>query len=144
ELVNYLCDGFNTAQRIRFQVEVETISLDVGIAIPLGLILNEAITNSIKYAFPENSGVITISLVESDDRLILTIADDGIGLPPDFDSLKPNSLGMRLMQGLSKEIDASFKIKSKSGTIISIVFTDDSVLRRLQITGSAENSEAIA
>ena len=52
ELVSYLADSFNTGQRIRFEFDVEPLELDVSQAVPLGLILNEAITNSIKYAFP--------------------------------------------------------------------------------------------
>src|SRR5690606_19095917 len=64
ELVSYLSECFNTGQRVRFDLNVDKLELDVGQAVPLGLILNEAITNSIKYAFPNSrEGVIFISLV---------------------------------------------------------------------------------
>ena len=63
ELVSYLADSFNTGQRIRYELDIEPLVLDVSQAVPLGLILNEAITNSIKYAFPEGrSGAISVAL----------------------------------------------------------------------------------
>jgi two-component sensor histidine kinase len=63
ELVSYLADSFNIGQRIRFEFAIEPLEMDVGQAVPLGLILNEAITNAIKYAFPnDRSGVVSISL----------------------------------------------------------------------------------
>jgi len=130
ELVSYLSDSFDTGQRIRFQVEIESFELDVAQAIPLGLILNEAITNSIKYAFPDREGLIHISIIEEDDYLLLTIADNGIGLPNDFDKVKTNSLGMKLMKGLSKEIDARFMIESKDGTSITIAFNGDTTAQQ--------------
>lgn len=124
ELVEYLRDSFNTKHRIRFEMNVEPVELDIAQAVPLGLILNEAITNAIKYAFPENkNGVITISMKrETSDHFSLTISDNGAGLPPDFDSERADSLGMSLMQGLSEDIGARFGIRGDNGTVITIQF----------------------
>ena len=124
ELVSYLADSFNTGQRIRFEFDVEPLELDVSQAVPLGLILNEAITNSIKYAFPdERNGIITISLSNNaGQHCMLTISDNGIGLPVQFNTKKPGSLGMSLMNGLSEDLGGTFCSENDNGTIVTISF----------------------
>ncbi|MXN90500.1 hypothetical protein GR160_04605 [Flavobacterium sp. Sd200] len=124
ELTQYLKDSFDLARYLTFEMDVEDMDMDVSQAVPLGLILNEAITNAIKYAFPGNSeGIISISLQNSvDDYFILKIADNGVGLPHDFDNRKINSLGMRLMNGLSGDLDGIFKIYNEIGTVVSVEF----------------------
>ena len=124
ELVGYLKDSFKTDNTIYFNLEVESIELDVATAIPLGLILNEAITNSIKYAFGEAGGEVTLQLIKKESFYLLTIADNGIGISKDFQQATPvTSLGMTLMKGLCKEIGAEFHIKADKGTIIAIKFS---------------------
>jgi two-component system, sensor histidine kinase PdtaS len=123
ELVGYLKDSFKTDNTIYFNLEVEPIELDVSIAIPLGLILNEAITNSIKYAFNGAGGEVTLQFIKKESFYLLTIADNGIGISADFQQATPvTSLGMTLMKGLCKEIGAEFHIKADKGTIITIKF----------------------
>jgi two-component sensor histidine kinase len=124
ELVSYLCDSFVIGQHVRFEFNIEPLELDVAQAIPLGLILNEAITNAIKYAFPDNrQGVISISLSNMTSNLfLLSISDNGIGMPVHFDNSKPGSLGMSLMSGLSEDLDGTFAIESDKGTTIKISF----------------------
>ena len=127
ELVSYLADSFNTGQRIRFELKIEPLELDVSQAVPVGLILNEAITNSIKYAFPNGeNGVISITLSPTEpDHCLLIISDNGIGMPPRLDNKKPGSLGMSLMAGLSEDLDGTFSIENNNGTIIKISFIHD-------------------
>jgi two-component sensor histidine kinase len=127
EMISYLADSFNTGQRIRFEFDVEPIELDVSQAVPLGLILNEAITNSIKYAFPDDTnGVISISLsTTSPNHYLLRISDNGIGMPSHVDKKKPGSLGMSLMAGLSEDLDGNFSIENNNGTTIKISFVHD-------------------
>src|SRR5436190_3322578 len=127
ELASYLRDSFNTGQRIHFEFNIDPLEMDVSQAVPLGLILNEAITNSIKYAFPENrNGLISISLSNTAvNQYLLTISDNGIGIPSDFADKKIGSLGMSLMQGLSEDLDGYFSIENKNGTIIKISFIRD-------------------
>src|SRR5262249_54004538 len=102
ELVEYLVESYGIRQNIAFSLQIENIALDHASAITLGLILNEAITNAIKYAFPKPSdGKISISLSRtSDSRILLSIAVNGRGLPTDFDSRKEATMGMELLQGL--------------------------------------------
>jgi len=130
ELVSYLTDSFNTGQRIRFELKVEPIEMDVSQAVPLGLILNEAITNSIKYAFPDRSdGIIYISLSHTGvDHCLLVISDNGIGIHSN--TKKTGSLGMSLMKGLSEDLDGTFSIENNIGTTIKISFVHDQVVKR--------------
>jgi two-component sensor histidine kinase len=120
ELTDYLRDCFNTGLRIRFDLQIAPVSLPLSHSIPLGLILNEAITNAIKYAFPDNrEGIITISLQNIyGNEFVLMIGDNGVGLPSGFEQ----HLGMTLMQGLSGDVDGSFEIENDHGTKITIVF----------------------
>jgi len=130
ELTSYLRDSFIDGQDIRFQLDVERIELDVAQAIPLGLILNEAITNSLKYAFPGNrTGLISITFKQLNDELFkLSVEDNGIGLKPNFNTEKVSSLGMKLMRGLSNEIHADLQISSQQGTTISLTFSSKQVV----------------
>ena len=123
ELVKYLSDSFSSPRKVEFNLEISPLEIDVAKAIPLGLILNEAITNAIKYAFKEKEGVIRVAFSQQETNYNLTIADNGIGLPEGFsDQIKIDSLGMTLIKGLCKEIGASFHINGKDGTTIDISF----------------------
>jgi two-component system, sensor histidine kinase PdtaS len=124
ELVSYLQESFNTGQRIRFELDITPLELDAIQAVPVGLILNEAITNSIKYAFPDNrKGTIGIELSkDSPTHYFLCIADNGVGMPAQFVNKKQGSLGMSLMAGLSADLDGTFVIETNGGTVIKIAF----------------------
>jgi two-component sensor histidine kinase len=131
ELVSYLTDSFNVGQRIRFELAIDPVEMDVSQAVPLGLILNEAITNSIKYAFPGGrDGVIAISLLNTSAyHYLLCISDNGIGMPANYDK-RTNSLGMSLMKGLSEDLDGNFSIENHNGTTIKITFMNDLAVHR--------------
>ncbi len=117
ELVNYLQDSYDTGHRILFSQDVERIDLDVSQAIPVGLILNEAITNAIKYAFPCGAtGTITIVMNRAmGNNILLSISDNGIGMVDDTNKVKNNSLGMSLMKGLASQLGGTFTIYSSNG-----------------------------
>jgi two-component sensor histidine kinase len=139
ELVSYLADSFNTGQRIRFEHNIEPLEMDVSQAVPLGLILNEAITNSIKYAFPDNrSGVVSISLSNTAvNQYLLTISDSGVGIASNFAKRKIGSLGMSLMQGLSEDLNGDFAIENNNGTTIKISFIRDNGVRHQDTVASS-------
>ena len=123
ELISYLNESFDT-RSIRFDVDIDELTLNIGQAVPLGLILNEAITNCIKYAFPDKKdSLIRISIKKlSDTSYRLQVADNGIGLPnPGLE--KTGSLGLRLMKGLSEDIGGTFTIETKDGVTIRVLFT---------------------
>lgn len=125
ELVNYLRECFDTDRKISFELDTEKMELDVAQAVPLGLILNEAISNAIKYAFPSGErGIVKISLKKTgEDSYQLIISDNGIGLPDDFEHENRDSLGMSLMVGLTDQLDGSFSIESNNGLSVIIAFT---------------------
>jgi two-component sensor histidine kinase len=124
ELTEYLKDSFEIRNRIRFLLNIDSFNLPLSHSIPIGLIFNEAVTNAIKYAFPNHeNGVINISLKKNDDKnYILIIKDNGIGLPADFDPYNNPSLGIKLMHGLSADIGGKFLIINANGTKITLEF----------------------
>ncbi|GAA4312098.1 hypothetical protein GCM10023149_07330 [Mucilaginibacter gynuensis] len=127
DLIQYLSDSFDIAPRIRFEMDIAPVELDVTKSVPLGLILNEAITNSIKYAFTEDGdGIIYIALREcSENNYELTIRDNGRGLTENIDLSKSRTLGMSLMRGLSKQLSGTFAVKNDDGIAIIINFTNE-------------------
>lgn len=133
ELIEYMRDCFTTGQRIRFEVAVDPLDLDVCQAIPIGLILNEAITNSIKYAFPDGrDGIIKVSLTcAADKKCVLAVSDNGTGIPLNFMDAKPRSLGMSLIQGLSEDLEGELKIENNNGTVLTVSFVQDLGIKRV-------------
>jgi two-component sensor histidine kinase len=142
ELVDYLSHSFNVSNQILFKLDIKNMELNLSYALPLGLILNEAITNSIKYAFPENNNrVISISLRQQDDQYyLLSIADNGIGLPAGFNWQKSSSMGMSLMRGLSEDIHGDFLIINNNGTEINISFKYDASVSNHEVLVVAGHS----
>jgi two-component sensor histidine kinase len=132
ELASYLRDSFDTGQRIRFEFDIAPLELDVSQSVPLGLILNEAITNSIKYAFPDKrDGVIAISLSNTAlHHYLLRISDNGVGMPSPTGSKKKGSLGMSLMAGLAQDLEGDLAVDNSNGTTIKISFVHDITIKR--------------
>jgi two-component sensor histidine kinase len=124
EMIDYLKESFDLGNRIRFDKQVEVIDLEINVAVSLGLILNEAITNAIKYAFAAHeNGCISVSLNNTPDKgYTLQIADDGQGLPADFDIQKTNSMGFNLIRGLSKQVGGNLEVINNNGVTITISF----------------------
>ncbi|EDM38626.1 Signal Transduction Histidine Kinase [Pedobacter sp. BAL39] len=124
ELVHSICDSFHSDKGIQFDFNLVEAHLNTTVTVPIGLMLNEAITNSIKYAFADTElPRIAIAMVETeDDQYELSIRDNGKGLPENFDVDGCSSLGINLMVGLSSQIQGRFSICSDQGTVIRIVF----------------------
>lgn len=124
ELISYMRECFDIDKNVRFLIEADDLNLDVAQAVPVGLILNEAVTNSIKYAFPNNRiGTISIILQYANEGdCTLIIADNGIGLPEGFDEDSLNSLGMNLMKGLTEQLNGTLKMQNNKGLSIRISF----------------------
>jgi len=124
ELTEYLKDSFEIRNNILFVMDIDSFTLPLSHSIPIGLIFNEAVTNAIKYAFPDQEkGIITISLKENrENNYLLIIHDNGIGLPPDFDPYNNPSLGLKLMHGLAADIEGKFLITNDNGSKIMLEF----------------------
>ncbi|RZJ23622.1 MAG: hypothetical protein EON51_01695 [Acinetobacter sp.] len=123
EFVNYLKDSFGSDKRIIFDLQIEKILLGPVQAIPLGLIINETVTNSIKYAFKGKlSGTINITLTKDADRGTLIISDDGVGIDLELANHATGSLGLKLIRGLTEDIQGTIGIERDKGTKIFIIF----------------------
>lgn len=125
ELTGFMEESFDTGAKITFCINSEVILLDVVQAVPLGLVLNEAVSNAIKYAFPgDRHGTVAITLKKDGAQYCrLAITDDGAGLRHDFVPEESPSLGMSLMKGLAEQLEGSFQIKSsEEGVSIQVLF----------------------
>ncbi|MFT5184268.1 MAG: two-component sensor histidine kinase [Flavobacteriales bacterium] len=101
--------------QINFVTDVEDISLDVDTIIPLGLILNELMSNALKYAFIEQEGGrLEVKLKKVSDCLEMEVIDDGVGI--DFNSLNESSFGLKMIRAFSDKLGASFEVKNENGT----------------------------
>jgi two-component sensor histidine kinase len=93
-------------------------------AMPCGLLINEVVSNSLKYAFPdEQEGEIRIELhKQPDHRIMLNISDNGVGLPADIDFEHSESLGLQLITALTSQLDGELAVSREKGTKFSITF----------------------
>ncbi|NJD56250.1 MAG: HAMP domain-containing protein [Nitrospirae bacterium] len=116
--------------RISLTTDIENIALDIDTAIPFGLILNELISNSLKHAFPEGrEGEIRISVrrttVNGAAECILSVRDNGIGIPADLDIQKVRSLGLQLVTSLAEhQLQGQIELDRTTGTVFRIRFRE--------------------
>jgi PAS domain S-box-containing protein len=110
--------------RINLKVDVGHLPLDIDRAIPCGLIVNELVSNALKYAFPgDRSGTISIIILkDKDDRITLTVADTGVGMPPGLDFRNTETLGLQLVNMLARQLGGQVSLESGSGTAFTIRF----------------------
>ncbi|MBA3682524.1 MAG: sensor histidine kinase [Bacteroidetes bacterium] len=108
---------------IKFHYNLQhDLYFDIDHMIPLGLILNEIISNSYKYAFPENTGRIDIEMSKTDKHYLLVVKDNGIGLKPNFDVKRDSNLGMQLIYMLTEQLDGKVGLDSVLGVAYEITF----------------------
>ncbi len=121
-------DLYNTyvldKKNIRLKLDVENVSLDVETSIPLGLILNELLTNALKHAFPDDrKGEILVELGSEDNgKFRLVVKDNGIGFPEDLDYKNTSSLGMQLVISLTNQIEGELYLSRNNGTTFTVIF----------------------
>jgi len=119
----------NPQTQIKIEIDVPETLVDIDTAVPLGLILNELLTNSYKYAFNENNnGQITIDLQQrSPGAFLLTYADNGPGISNEINIKKSASLGLRLIHRLSKQIGGSATYQYRNGSTFIINFKNSNI-----------------
>lgn len=118
-LKTYLIDD----SKIVLVKNLEPVQLDIKRSVSIGLIINELISNSLKYAYPgEKQGQLRISMNKKLNEIVLTVADDGIGLGPDFKLGNLSSLGLQLVSMITGQIDGNMTISGNKGTSIEIRF----------------------
>lgn len=122
ELIDKLSETYSDNNSIEYHISVPTTAFDLDTAVPLGLLINEIITNSLKYAFPDNlAGIIYIELGEDDENYQLKIGDNGIGISED-DINKEGGLGHELIESLTEQIHGQLKMNKEKGTHYIITF----------------------
>jgi two-component sensor histidine kinase len=119
-----LCAGLSKSlfsdDRIAIEVAAETVSLAVDTALPLGMVVNELVTNAVKYAYPEpERGVIRVRFVRENEGLLLSVSDKGPGLPQKAE--KPNgALGMKLVTSLVAQVQGELRVRPRPGATFEI------------------------
>uniref|UniRef100_UPI00404B42AC tetratricopeptide repeat-containing sensor histidine kinase n=1 Tax=Gelidibacter sp. TaxID=2018083 RepID=UPI00404B42AC len=118
-----ILDTFNAEDKVKIECAMETLELDVDTAVPIGLIVNELLTNALKYAFPENTkGNIQISLAQSSPEILtLKVADDGIG-KTDGIAPKGTGFGSQLIQLLTQQLNGKMMETNDKGTSVEFHF----------------------
>lgn len=116
-----LAEAFNKDLPINFVVDSDHFMLDLNRAIPLGLILNELLTNSVKHAFSSSQPPeIMVKIRTNMDKVAMTVADNGRGLPPDVDLFKSESFGFKIVRLLIEQVDGQIKVQNANGTVFEI------------------------
>lgn len=121
-LISYIKKTFNTSN-ISITSDIDDFMLSIDAATSCGMIVMELITNSVKYAFPENNkGSICISMKPAiDNQFKLIVSDNGTGLPEDFNFKQTKSLGMQIINSLTEQLDGEIKLVKEKGTIFEII-----------------------
>ncbi|MCE7858607.1 MAG: HAMP domain-containing protein [Chloroflexi bacterium CFX2] len=124
-LVSFLLASYqNGHSLVDLQIDLGNLYLPLETAIPCGLIVNELVTNTLKYAFPENGkGTLWIKTSQTPGGdFVLCIRDDGIGLPADLDVAGSNTLGLQLVHGLVAQLNGALEIDKRDGVGYRISF----------------------
>ena len=126
DLLNYLSASYGNSKNIVVEMHIDNVSLDIDKMVPLGLIVNELVSNAFKYAFLNKSqGSIKLLLEENNQMPTLTVSDDGVGLPGSIHEIKSDSLGLELVSLLVKQLKGVMKVNSgQMGTSFEIIFSN--------------------
>ncbi|MDP4844129.1 MAG: tetratricopeptide repeat protein, partial [Salibacteraceae bacterium] len=124
ELSGNLLRSYRLNQRIELKIDVASMKLSLDTLVPLGLLLNEMISNSLKHAFKgRDEGLITVNLGKNDQGLFeLIVGDNGVGLPKDFTFQSANTLGMELIDTLTSQLDGKISRVDREGSFFKIEF----------------------
>jgi PAS domain S-box-containing protein len=127
DLLHSLAQSYNVdTQNISFQIDMEAFSLNIELATPCGLIINELVTNALKHAFPNHqSGNIKLTCHKNkENRICLNISDNGIGMPANINITKTSSLGLQLVYTLVKQLKGTIVLDRSGGTAFQLEFDE--------------------
>ncbi len=124
DLIEKISSTYITSSKIKIENEIEEMVLDSGILFPLGMIINELLTNAVKYAFTgDKAGLIQVRIAKKDDRHVeITIKDNGVGLPDAMEISGSRGIGLTLVKMMIQQIKGSIKINRIGGTEFRIQF----------------------
>jgi len=116
QLLEEIVSQFVSLSRVHVEQDFADFPLDSGVMFPLGIIVNELLTNAFKYAFPnERAGIISVSLVrQSDGSALLCVSDNGVGTPEGFDPSRSSGFGFLLVRSLAEQIGGSFEYQTET------------------------------
>ena len=118
-----LFDSYNFNLNINLDIKTIDISLGIELAIPCGLIVNELVSNSLKYAFATDKGEIKINFwTNNTNSFVLVVSDNGVGIPENIDFDKIQTLGLKLVKSLVRQLEATIEINRSAGTEVIITF----------------------
>ncbi|MGQ0829026.1 MAG: sensor histidine kinase [Bacteroidota bacterium] len=119
--------------KVKLSLDIQLIFLNLDLAIPCGLIINEIVSNSLKYAFIENQAdpEITLRMKTEGDDITLIVGDNGIGLPQYINYKNTQSLGLQLVVTLVDQLNGIINIDTKKGTIYCIAFKQNQIKNRI-------------
>jgi two-component sensor histidine kinase len=129
DMTGTLFMSYGMSDKVSLNLDADTVITSIDTAIPCGLIINELITNSLKYAFPGNKkGSITVAVNSADETVELRISDNGIGLPKEFDFKSAKSLGLKLIRQLTEnQLHGKISCKSEKGVEFIIQFKNETI-----------------
>ncbi len=126
QLTYYISETFGSRHTVQMTLDIGSVELDVAQAMPCGLIVNELITNILKHAFPpgfQDQPLVHIALQVTDETYQLTVADNGVGLPPGFDWQASRSLGLRLVNlWATHQLGGTLNVSGNPGVTYAITF----------------------
>ncbi|WP_339380108.1 CHASE domain-containing protein [Aromatoleum evansii] len=109
-------------RRARLEVAITNVALEIGQAIPCGLIINELVSNALKHAFPLTPGTVRVGAAVATGEVVLEVADDGVGFPGDLDFRNTASLGLQLVNTLADQLGGRVTLEGKAGCAFCIAF----------------------
>ncbi|HFA50061.1 MAG TPA: tetratricopeptide repeat protein [Bacteroidetes bacterium] len=122
QLGKSLFDSYNIKEdKIKFAINAAPLRLDVDTLIPIGLILNELLSNALKHAFPDGrEGEIKVNFEKKENALLLQVKDNGVGMSITNPDKNKNSFGMQLIKAFSKKLNANMEVVEKNGTLVNV------------------------
>jgi two-component sensor histidine kinase len=111
---------FPMDRQLRTDIDLKHMELDISKAVPLGLLANEVLTNSIKHAFRDQPDPEVFVRQIPDQKLKIEIGDNGKGLPPDIDLSNAKTFGLRIIRLLAEQLNAELTVQSNHGTVYTI------------------------
>lgn len=139
ELTGHLLSSYDVQQNgVTINLEADNISLDIDTAIPCGLLIHELVSNALKYAFPDGRrGTIGVEMrCSGDGHYRLVVRDDGVGMPEGMDYTKTTSLGLRLVNSLTRQLGGTLEVHARASTTIMVSFPiphRDTVVQKVNI-----------
>lgn len=111
--------------KVRLIMNLENLMVDINTTVPLGLIVNELLTNSMKHGFIEGKeGEILIDFHKEDETFVLIVGDTGVGFPEDLDFRNTSTLGLQLVNNLTSQLDGKIELNKNNGTEFRITFEE--------------------